>query len=260
MTTVLILAWQNPHNRGWVPVGRLQYKGTRYIFQYTIGAKQAKDFVPFNLMTDLASSYESEELFPIFQNRLLSKSRPEYNDYLNWLSLEKDTISPFEELARTGGIRATDSLQLFPIPEERNGKYEVIFFAHGISHLAPGYIEKVNQLSQGTKLYVMRDIQNEFAPYALTLRTGDTREIAGYCPRFFTRDFGRLIDINGAENVEVTVVKVNVNSPLQFKLLCKLSTSWPSKFVPFADEIFQPIIDREDIQKPAKAKGIDIKP
>jgi hypothetical protein len=248
MIDVLILAWQNPHNRGWIPVGRLQYKNNKYIFKYTIGAKRTKDFVPFARM-NLDNSYESEELFPIFQNRLLSKSRPEYNDYLKWLSWEDDNISPFDELARTGGIRATDSLQLFPVPKKINGKYEVIFFSHGISHLTPNYIERVNYLNQENKLYIMRDIQNKFDPLALVLRTDDPPEIVGYCPKFFVQDFGRLIDNNGPGNVEVSVMKVNVNSPLQFKLLCKFSTPWPSKFVPFNDEFFQPIIEEEEEQE-----------
>ncbi len=248
MIDVLILAWQNPHNRAWIPVGRLQYKNNKYIFKYTIGAKRTKDFVPFARMTDLDNSYESEELLPIFQNRLLSKSRPEYNDYLNWLNWEKDNISPFDELARTGGIRATDSLQLFPVPEEKNKKYEVMFFIHGIRHLAPSCVERVNHLNQGDKLYLMRDIQNTFDPRALALKIDNPPEIVGYCPKFFVQDFGKLIDTNGPQNVEVSVIKVNVNSPLQFKLLCKFSTPWPSKFVPFNDEIFQSIIDEEPVE------------
>jgi hypothetical protein len=249
MINELILAWQNPSNREWVPVGRLQYENNKYIFRYTIGAKRAKDFVPFSLMTDLDNSYESEELFPIFQNRLLSKSRPGYDKYLNWIGLEKDRYSPFAELARTGGIRATDSLQLFPVPEKRNGKYEVMFFIHGIRHLAPNCVERINHLTQGDKLYLIRDIQNEFDPLAIALKTGNPPEIIGYCPRVFVQDFWRLIDNNGAKNVEVSVIKVNLNSPLQFRVLCKFSTLWPKNFVPFNDEIFQPIIEEEKQEK-----------
>jgi len=242
MIDELILTWQNPHNREWSPVGRLQYKNNKYIFKYTIGAKQIKDPQQFNRMIGLDNSFESEELFPIFKNRLLSKSRPEYDDYLKWLDFKKDKISPFEELARTEGIRATDSLQLFPVPKERNNKYEVTFFSHGIRHLAPSYIERVNHLNEGNKLYLMKDIQNESDAFALALRTDDPPEIVGYCPKFFVKDFRELIAINGANKAGVSVVKVNLDSPLQFKLLCKFSTIWPSNFIPFKDKIFQAII------------------
>lgn len=242
MIDELILAWQNPRNREWLPVGRLLYSNNKYIFKYTVGAKREKDFLPFGRMTPLDISHESEELFPIFKNRLLQKSRPEYEDYLDWLGLEKNKITPFEEMARTGGIRATDNLQLFPVPKKRNGQYEITFFSHGISHLPPHYIERVNHLNQGYKLYLMRDIQNRSDVFALALRTEDPPEIVGYCPRFFVKDFGRLIDNNGPDKVDVSVVKVNLRAPLQFKLLCKFSTIWPAEFAPFEDEIFQTII------------------
>lgn len=207
-----------------------------------LGAKRERDFVPFSRMTPLNISHESEELFPIFKNRLLQKSRPEYDDYLNWLGLEKDKITPLEELAMTRGIRATDSLQLFPVPKKRNGKYEVTFFSHGIRRLPPIYIERIYHLNQGNKLYLMINIQNKSDVFALALRTDDPPEIVGYCPKFFVKDFGRLIDSNGADKVEASVVKVNLKSPLQFKLLCKFGTIWPAEFASFEYEIFQTII------------------
>jgi len=243
MIKELILAWQNPLNREWLPVGRLQYKNNKYIFLYTYGASKTKNFMPFGRMTHLDNSYESDDLFPIFKNRLLPKSRPEYDNYSNWLDLEQTKISPFEELARTGGIRATDSLQLFPVPQKKNGAYEVFFFSHGIRHLPSHCMERVNHLNQGNKLYLMKDIQNKADVFALALKTDDPPEIVGYCPKFFVQDFGKLIDKNGSDSVEVIVVKVNINSPFRFKLLCKFHTPWPTDFIPFEDEIFQPIVD-----------------
>ncbi|MEN6489046.1 MAG: HIRAN domain-containing protein [Smithella sp.] len=242
MISELIVTWQNPITHSWVPVGQLQYKNNKYYFKYTIGAKKESNFIPFGQMNNLDDSYESEELFPLFKNRLLPKSRPEYNDYLNWLNLDEDTIDPLEELARTTGIKATDSLQLFMIPEKTNEMYNVTFFSHGIRHLTPHYIERVGHLSYGNKLYLMKDIQNKFDPYALVLRTDDPAEIVGYCPRFFVCDFGELIKKNGADKVDVSVIKVNLNSPLQFRLLCQFSTAWPADFVPFKDEAFQTIV------------------
>lgn len=239
MTKELIVAWQNPNNRNWIPIGRLQHKNNKYIFKYTYEAKQEKDFVPFRSMNNLFDSYVSDELFPQFLNRLLPKSRPEYSDYLNWLDFKEDKIDPFDELARTSGIKATDSLQLFPIPENENGMYEVTFFSHGIRHLPESYIDRVRHLNYGNKLYLMKDIQNKFDSNALVLRTDDPTEIVGYCPRFFVFDFVKLLDKNGASNVHVSVVKVNLNSPFQFRLLCKFSTIWPSNFVPFQDKAFQ---------------------
>lgn len=237
----LLIVWQNPKNRRWIPVGKLSYADGKYFFQYTNGAKSAvesKHFMPFGKMVDLDTRYESKELFPIFKNRLLQKSRPEYKDYLNWLDLSVDNMSPLDELARSGGIRATDNLQIFPIPESRDNLYKVTFFSHGIRHLAPSYIERVKHLNQGNRLYLMRDIQNDQDSFALALRTDDPPEIVGYCPSFFVKDFDALIRSNGANNVNISVMRVNLESPVQFRLLCELSTDWPNKFTPFQDEPF----------------------
>lgn len=242
----LLIVWQIPNNRKWIPVGNLSYTGDMFSFKYTNEAKSAvksKNFIPFGKMVDLDTIYKSKKLFPIFKNRLLLKSRPEYKDYLSWLGLSADNHSPLDELARSGGIRATDNLQIFPIPEPRDNLYKVTFYSHGIRHLPPSYKVRVEHLSPGNRLYLMRDIQNDQDSFALALRTYDPPEIVGYCPSFFVKDFDTLIRSNGVNNVNVSVMKVNLESPIQFKLLCEFSTDWPDGFIPFQDEQFNTIED-----------------
>src|SRR5258706_16263900 len=69
---------------GWSPIGRLEFDHGTYRFVYTKGARTAVGFTPFNGMEDLEEIYESNELLPIFANRLLSRSRPKYEAYLQW--------------------------------------------------------------------------------------------------------------------------------------------------------------------------------
>ena len=72
----------------WIVVGKLWYKDNKYYFGYTEGVQEAmnsNNFVLFGQMQHIDKMYVSEELFPIFQNRLFQKKRPEYQDYLNWL-------------------------------------------------------------------------------------------------------------------------------------------------------------------------------
>src|SRR2546427_8277833 len=161
MKTVFI-AWQDPDDRRWVPVGRLSFVDNSYRFVYTQGALVSNKFEPFGAMRDLNSAYESTELFPLFTNRLLSKSRPEYREYLGWLNIQDTVGDPLDELARTGGIRATDSLIVFPCPEpQSDGSYRVSFFGHGLRYL-PGEAQKwVEQLEPGRRLYLVLDNQNE---------------------------------------------------------------------------------------------------
>ena len=100
----LYVAWQNPETRGWSPVARLSYQDSLYRFEYTKGAKN-RHFVPFGLLKELNQVYYSHELFPLFANRLLAKSRPEYQAYLNWLGVVgPESNDPMLLLARSGAL------------------------------------------------------------------------------------------------------------------------------------------------------------
>ena len=242
----MILAWREPERRKWIPVGKLWMDAEgKYRFAYTVGAQRAQNeskFTPFGQMNKLDKVYVSDELFPIFKNRLLQKSRPEYPEYLEWLGFDQTKeLSVFDELSRTNGIRATDSLQLFEVPKAVDGRYRVYFFSHGISHLPDRYIERVDRLAIGERLFIMKDIQNGIDHDALVLRTEDPVEIVGYCPRFYVKDFNKLLEANGAAKVQVSVERVNLSSPLQLRLLCKLETVWPEGFKPFDHKEFDTV-------------------
>jgi len=90
----------DPAKGGWSPIGRLQFDGGIYRFVYTNGARTAHGFAPFSGMEDLGEVYESAELFPIFANRLLPKSRPEYEAYLRWSGF--DPANPPDPIAVLG--------------------------------------------------------------------------------------------------------------------------------------------------------------
>jgi len=74
--------WQDPDTRRWYPVGMLTRKDNLYEFVYTSGAKDTSSFIPFGRTKDLGTIYKSEELFPLFANRVLSRSRPEYDQFV----------------------------------------------------------------------------------------------------------------------------------------------------------------------------------
>lgn len=237
----LFVAWQDPNSRSWIPVGRLTFEDGKYAFAYTRGAKEAqasKRFLPFGRMTDLGVVYLSKELFPLFANRVLNESRPEYPDFLRWLGL-KEPPNELEVLARSGGLRATDTLEIFPCPEPTgNQEYMVYFFSRGIRHLLPENQSRVGSLQAGERLYLMKDVQNLVDPTAVLMRTGDPVANVGYCPQYFSSEFSRLLNIVGTDNVRVTVERVNNDAPMQFKLLCKLVAPWPENFSPCSMEQF----------------------
>lgn len=237
----LYLAWQNPNNRSWYPVACLSSDGKTFRFAYTKGAKVVPNFIPFGRMKDLNAIYQSNELFPLFANRLMPKSRPEYRDYLKWLNVdERDDVS-FMILSITEGSRGTDSLEVFSCPEPNSaGRYEVRFLNHGLRHLSDYAVERVNALSPGDGLFVMHDVQNPYDQYALALRTADPATIIGFCPRYLTHDLRELIKSN-AQSVKVTVERVNPDAPIRLRLLCKVDAEWPEGFQPCSGELYEPI-------------------
>jgi|GEM_PF-5500721 len=63
-----------------------------------------------------------------------------------------------DELARTGGVRATDSLEFFACPEPtKDHNYEVYFFGRGLRHLHPENQQRAAELKPNERLYVMSD-------------------------------------------------------------------------------------------------------
>lgn len=238
----LFVIWQDPDTRRWIPVGRLTRIEKKFQFAYTKGAKQSTKFVPFGRMTNLEAVYESTELFPLFANRILPKSRPEYAQYLGWLGLESANTDDLEVLARSGGLRATDSLEIVPCPEPTPDRQVVIhFFARGLRHLSEKDQSRVLQLKAGERLYLMRDVQNNVDSMALLMRTGDPISVVGYCPRYFSADFSQLLTKTPPDQIAVTVDRVSEEAPTQFRLLCRLQSTWPHDFAPCSVGMFEPL-------------------
>jgi HIRAN domain len=235
---VLYLAWQDPQSRQWYPVGKLTSDKGIYRFVYTKGATLSENFIPFGSMQDLHAVYKSEALLPLFANRLISKKRPEYRDFLRWLDLREDEADPLVVLARTEGVRETDSLTVFPCPErDLDGKYVVHFFSHGLRYLPSEARIRISTLHSGERLYLMPDPQNPHDGYAIALRTDDPATIVGYCPRYVSRDFLEILE-NSPDSVEVRVKRVNAEAPIQLRLLCTLTADWPENFKPCSSDLY----------------------
>lgn len=237
----LYIAWQEPETRRWYPVGELTRAGTLFRFSYTGGALQAQEsegFIPFGRMTDLHSCYESEELFPLFANRLLPSSRPEFAQFLQWLDMDEE--DPFVILGRTGGLRGTDNLIVFPRPEETvDGYYEASFFSHGIRYLADDARLRIDGLRQNDGLRISPDDENVGDREAVGLWTSDSSHLVGYCPRFLAADLRVLLEETRDEgDVNVRVARVNVDAPTQLRLLCRVRAPWPATFQPCTGSAF----------------------
>lgn len=69
-------------------------------------------FHAFPAFPDTDVLYRSDTLFHFFANRVMSPRRPDFDDYLEALGLTRGESNPIELLARSGGQRATGSVQV----------------------------------------------------------------------------------------------------------------------------------------------------
>ncbi len=240
----LFVAWRPPlpDQTGWRPVGRLEHDGELYRFWYLQGARKA-GFQPFAGMTNLNQIYESDELFPLFANRLLSKARPEYEAYLRWSGFDTDSPpDPLVILGVTEGLRRTDAVEVFPCPvPNADGCYLNKFFLHGVHWMPPAAIERITRLNPEEPLKIMLDLQNEHDRNAVAVRTGNEPMQIGFVPRYLAHDVWQLVKQCDTEFIKLYVARVNRDAPLQHRVLCRMHACWPDGFRPCSGEDFAPI-------------------
>jgi len=247
----LYVGWQDAESRRWYTVGLLSTDNDVYTFSYTKGALAAEkcgNFKPFTRMNDLTKVYRSSELFPLFSNRILPRSRPEYSDYLKWLGFkDNDSTDPLSILARSGGETATDNIQVFPMAEKTDdGKYEAYFFVQGIRYLHEDIQEMVMSLEEGSAVFPMLDYCNPKDKLAVALRANDPALLIGYCPRHLAKELGLLVK-NSDSKLQMFVKRVNKTAPYQMRLSCKIEALWPDNFQPCDQEECEPLVSFDEL-------------
>ena len=222
-TNSVYVAWQAPDTRDWHVVGNLQERNSGYVFKYTKGALKSPKFTKFSGMNNVRETYVSEELFPLFKNRLLSPKRPEFPRFITWLGFEGDSVKAIDILARSGGLRSTDQLQIFKkIEVDSNGKFEHFFFLHGLSYLNSMANHRVSELQIGQTLRLCLDLQNDYDGDAVVVRADKPAEIVGYCPRYLSNDIKKML-LADSKSVKLSVERASDDAPHNYRLLCKLS-------------------------------------
>lgn len=217
--TVLFIAWQEPDSRRILPIARLLKHNGGYEFAYINAVEEATrlGFHPLLTFPDLDGVYVTEMLPPLLTNRLMPRTRPDFAGYVGELGLSVEQAEPFAVLARSGGRRETDSLEIFAAPLQCANGYEGFFLARGVRHLPESEAALASQ-KPGDRLFVMADVQNETNPAALLLRTGPKHAV-GYVPDHLANE---LHDA-GADltTVRITVSQVNAPpAPQLHRLLC----------------------------------------
>jgi hypothetical protein len=248
----LFLAWQDAYkkngngepSRAWFPIGRLDVEPekTLYRFTYTHGALTARDkagFQPLDAFPNLSEVYESKDLFPLFQNRLISSKRDDYVEYLHRLDLHPETTNPFEILAISGGGRQTDNLEVFPkIHTQQDGSFTCRFFLHGWRHVNSASQDRLNSLQSGETLQVSLELNNPATGTAIQLQTTNDYFILGWTPRYLIMDVLQAISGNPIA-IQAHIVRHNPPpAPHNQRVLVELTGHFQEGYEPMSSQDF----------------------
>ncbi|MCG0998225.1 hypothetical protein [Acetobacter persici] len=245
-TTILFLAWQDKTSRRWYPVGKLEanVEQSYYKFVYISGAlsaqKEAK-FLPLADFPELFKKYESSELFPLFKNRVLSRGRPDFPEYLRQLDLNSSATAP-EILAAGGGDRATDTLEVFPkLNKNENGHFCCKFFLHGWRYVNESAQKKLSSLQEGEELRLSLELTNPVTRIALQIHTPDYYMI-GWTPRYLVDDILGSLKKSAVDEYKLKILRINYPpAPTKQRYLIEMVGTWP-EHEPMSQGFFEPII------------------
>lgn len=251
----LFLAWQATrpaHSKGvasrlWFPIGRLDAIPEQKLFRfsYTQGAEKARDeadFSPLDAFPRLNGSYESSELFPLFQNRLLNPKRDDYAELLRRLAIDAHEVDPLDVLAVSEGRRQTDHLEVFPkILTRRDGGFVCRFFVHGWRHVSEAARERLLRMRSGESLRIALELNNPATGNAIQLQSADDYQVLGWAPRYLVADLGRAFS-HEPTAIEASVIRLNLEpAPYNQRLLVQLTGRFPEKFAPMSGNEYEPI-------------------
>ena len=247
-TRTLFLAWQDKREKSrlWFPVGRLDADVERplYHFRYTSGAERAQEEAGFPLLIEfpwLDKDYQSSELFPIFQNRVMNGARPDFADYLRSLDLPEGA-DPIEILSVNGGSRVTDAYEVFPkLVKHTDGSFTCRFFLHGWQHVNPSAQERIDRLKEGEVLYVTLELTNPATGLAVQIQTTDYYMV-GWAPRYLADDLATAM-AESLGQYEAEVVRLNPQPALsKQRVLIEMRGYW-SAYEPMTGKDFTPLVE-----------------
>lgn len=243
----LYVAWKQKDPGGWYPVGRLDVEADRseYRFRYLRGARTAEKeagFQPFANFPSFKEDYRSDELFPLFVNRLQNSSRPSFPQYLAQLGVTPEhgkPVDPITLLAISGGLRETDTLEVYPRVELDSGRaFRLRFFLHGLRFLSPHALDATLRLAPGDKLTVAIETNNLATRQAIQFQNQD-RVMVGYAPRYLVDDLIRVT----LEGRAISTI-LRVNPPPAFlgeRLMVNVEGVWPVGHEPMSGPLYEPV-------------------
>jgi hypothetical protein len=194
----LFVIWRAPSDGGRHVIGHLTRRrpGAAYQFWYQaeLSAASAKGFTllpSFPEYRGIESPYEARYLFAMFADRIPSKQRADAVRMMaSWGVQQSD--DQFEVLAKSGGLRATDRIELAEYRPPDDPLLEPLEFRVAGTGYVPSQVR--GPLIVGTAVSFEREPSNEHDPHATVVaRTEDGLHV-GYVPRQYSAIMSRLLE------------------------------------------------------------------
>jgi len=233
----ILVLWHSPRTNDLLPIGLLSIAqgSPRFRFWYVkrVAAAREQGFALFLEFPDLHRDYASDQLFPLFANRLMSRSRPDYAAWVERHGLTAGTADEESLLVRADGHRATDRVELLALPTRGDGRSVLTtwFFVRGVPKDRE---ELVTQLVPNQQLF-LADREE--------LRTGlrtASGVLLGYMPN---SDAFRLQDaVRDAVLPVVYVERINPPpAPIHHRVLCRLEIPFETAPGFLGSDLLEPI-------------------
>lgn len=225
----LLVTRQDGPNRQYRPIGFLSNDFGEYRFAYLRSVADDPTFRPLPGLSDITRVHRSSVLFPLFAERVMSPRRADHPYVMQALALPQ-AAGPFEVLARSGGRRVGDTVELLPVPDvQDDGSMSVDYFVHGVRHMTVEAQDRIVELEQDDELRLLREPDNDVDPRAVLVTDSDSLHL-GYVP-------GPLLDlIEALDHPRTTVLRANgPDVGFHFRLLARTGGVCGIGCNPFAD-------------------------
>lgn len=101
--------WQHPDTQQTIEIGRLGYDGETYTFEYTSETRSIPGFRPL-MGLPFGRRYEDTLMPAVFETRVMSSKRPDYDAYMRSLGLDPANATEWDQIAAPAGTRVNDNL------------------------------------------------------------------------------------------------------------------------------------------------------
>lgn len=212
-------------------IGFLTCEDNKYTFEYLKKATESKWFTPLPGLSDAGRAYTSDQLFPIFAERVISARRPDRSEALKALGLDDDA-APFEVLNRSGGRRVGDTIELVPMPwVAEDGSFSQFFLVHGVRHRSDEAQARIAQLKPRDVLQLRKDPANRVSQLAVLVQDWDGLAL-GFVPDPLTEFMQDVLE--DQRGYQLTVEQANgPEVGYHFRLLVRLDGYYPKGHQPY---------------------------